>query len=499
MNYLLLASGHVTMDNLPGGFWLERDWNARRADSRIRLITYMSTRFRNLGRYLTSDGSQRPRLAFLVKPPTAIELAAESGSPSAATESRLEADLREAARHGDLVAVGRAVKDTRDARLSMMAMELRLGVVYVVDDQTSPERLAVLRDYARAGVAGILAYAGGPKLGDPEVARQVESRFSEFASQNAWPLAILASGPLARCGVALRGIARNIDMSGVVLEPDDLDGDVPLPDLSVVARLLAARVEDRPAMLAVEGPADAARAAALALGCGYGVVLAPLSAAAELAPLFAALPENLSDPLLEEAAVFLFDERDGNRVREDAVQGALMLLRRSTGSDVRFCFQDRPDLPPPKLLWVPAHGALSTATWTRLQCMAREGCFIIVSALTLDDDVQARRLESLGVEARLAPPERRARSLATRPVLDCGGHARIQECGDGAFVFVENPLALAPRDPTSIEFVRDIARRAGISVLDSPESIDPGQRVAHYRGGRLEITTRPPTARWVDG
>lgn len=452
----------------------------------------MKAQFRCLGRYLTRDGVTRPQLALILNPPSAMERALDA----AHVKRRIEAEVQDAARHTQILAIGRVVRESEDTTTSLLATELRMNMLYVVDARTTEARLRTLASYAKAGVSGMLVYAGGPRLRDPSVARQVEDKFTDFSRALRWPLAVLAEGPLARYGVALRGIARNTDMSGVVLRPDELEGASPLPDLSVTARLLAARAEDRPAVLALEEVTAAQRATALALACGYGLVIAPRAAAPTLAPLFDAFPRDIANPKVEELGVFLFDEREGNPVGEDAIQGALSLMRRSTGLDARFCFQDRPDLPAPRMLWVAAHGALSAAAWTRLQCLARDGCHIVISGLCLDDEIQRRRLESLEIEAEVLDQDARPRLLADQRVLDCSMLADFIPCGGGGFSFTDRCHELAPKSEDAQHFARTCAARAGVSVA----SVDPGThtRALDFANGRARCTLSPAKIDWSD-
>lgn len=456
----------------------------------------MSARFHSLGSYLTRDGAQRPYLALLAKPPSAVDRA----SDAAAAQRRIAADVEYAARYGHMLAIGRGVRENEDTSMSFLASEKGMSVVYVVDGRSSDARLRTLQSYSKAGVEGILAYAGGAHLREQSVARQVEEKITDLAQRLRWPLATLASGPLARHGVALRGLARNTDMSGLVLQPEEIDGPQTLPDLSITARLLAARVEDRPAVLALEGVQSSQRATALALACGYGLVIAPSAAGPTLAPLFEALPADIGEAQREDLAVFLFDEREGNPVGEDAIQASLVLLRRATGYDARFCFQDRPDLPAPRLLWVSAHGSLSAAAWTRLQCLARDGCRVVISGLCLDDSIQERRLASLDIETRVLDTSRRPSTLANRAVLDCSSLESGVACGRGSFTFTHSLPEFDPRRPDALAFARACAERANVAAReDINASTAPnasiGRRLECAKGW-IEASTKPVRVAW---
>ena len=458
----------------------------------------MTSRYRILGRYLALNGVIRPRLALALRSPTAIEIASDQG----ACQRHLLAEIEEIAGQADLVMLDARLPAAMGNSIAIAAMDKGLGVAVSVDTATKSERLEDLRNLARAGLRGILVFLCGHAVQAADCERQVEERYAKLAEELGWPLAVLAAGPLARGGAALRALARSSELCGLSLNSQELTGSGSLPDLSVIARLLAARVEDRPAVLQLPAPKGAARVCSLALACGYGLILADKSLGARLAPFFAELPEQMSDPLIEDCAVFIIDEREGGRIGEDAVQSALLLLARGTGQDARFLFQDRPDLPAAKLVWVAAHGPLSQVSWTQLHCLVRGGAQVIITALTLDDDVQKRRLAALGIEASSVPREQRAQGFKDRPLLDCNGFARFQDCGAGAYVFVERPLEHEPASAKALAFVREVAERAGLPLLPTKSAMKSHRETSHTRmldfvDGRLVANASEASLRWL--
>ncbi|MCA8971417.1 MAG: hypothetical protein KDC95_16610 [Planctomycetes bacterium] len=429
----------------------------------------MDTPFQISGRYFWRDGRERPRVGLLFEGTTELDLVADD-----AAATRLSHDMRAASDIADFVGV-RPGPQVRDGAASLAAAQLDLGVVYPVDVRTKASRRRQLAEYANAGVRGLIVYRCGSELRSPGDARAIESHWIDFAHDIDWPCAVLASGALARRGSVLRGLARASDACGVTLRREDLEGPSRLADLSLVARLLSVRVEDKPAILDLDTVRSCARAAALSIACGYGLVLAPAASAATLRPVLGALPDHLDAPAVEPVATFLSDCNEGDSIHEDPVQGSLVLLKEATGHDARFCFQDRPDLPQPTFLWVCAHGGLTPAAWTRLQAIVHAGCHAVLSCFEPDASQRGK------FEALEAMPLAHARTD--------GPSIERRRLGKGSLTLLADAFEFDPRRTTHVAVVRSLARAAGLAC-DEAETArgDRPIRSLRFSEGTIDAT-----------
>ncbi|MCB9881596.1 MAG: hypothetical protein H6832_10900 [Planctomycetes bacterium] len=435
----------------------------------------MDTPFQISGRYFWRNGRERPRVGLLFEGTTELDLVSDD---EAAT--RLAHDMRAASDVADFVGV-RPGPQVRDGAVSLAAAQLDLGVVYPVDVRTKANRRHQLAEYASAGVRGLIVYRCGSELHSPGDARAIESHWIDFAHDIDWPCAVLASGALARRGSVLRGLARASDACGVTLRRVDLEGPSRLADLSLVARLLSVRVEDEPAILDLDTVHGCARAAALSIACGYGLILAPAASADTLRPVVGALPDHLDAPTVEPVATFLSDCNEGDSIHEDPVQGSLVLLKEATGRDARFCFQDRPDLPKPTFLWVCAHGGLTPAAWTRLQAIVHSGCHAVLSCFEPNDS-QRDKFAALETAPHAEIPV--ATSTFDRRRL-----------GKGSLTLLGGAFEHEPRRPEHVDVVRSLARAAGLPCHESEIARgDRPVRSLHFSEGAIDATANSSLA-----
>ncbi len=448
----------------------------------------MNKSFRFSGRYIWRDGNEVPRVGLYHGALKRIDLDLDAD-----LASKLAVSMAAARRFADFICLPVARGTHGEASLSLAASTAGLVVVYMVDASTAASQRATLAMHARAGVDGMIAYVAGPELVSLQDASDVEARWLDFARELGWASAILGRGSLAQRGALLRGLARASDACGVVLSADDVDGPTRLADTSLVARLLSMRVEDRPAMVVVEGTSklearDAlARVASLGLTCGYGVVVAAEAHQEALheqcARLLASAASALGDPRVEDLAIYVADVREGDRVHEDAIHAALVLLRRATGQDARFCFHDRPDLVAPRFLWVPAHGELSEAAWMRLSALARAGSHIVLAGCRLSAK-QVSRLEACPRAPSPAAERCQRRSLGRGSITLLGDFAVHDDQSRAAHSALVRALAeLAAIDCQAHDYKAHVA------------GVAPARRLS-FAQGQLEAWSAPWRLTW---
>ncbi|MFQ5506199.1 MAG: hypothetical protein ACE5F1_15625, partial [Planctomycetota bacterium] len=180
------------------------------------------------------------------------------------------------------------------------------------------------------------------------------------------PLLVSKRDALGPGGRRLRGLGRTADCVAAHVDARD-----PLDPASLVGTCLAARLPDRPGVLLFDGSEASACGAAVRASIVSGLAAcivrlppagASRSAFRESASFLAELPEELPEPLEEEAFVLVLDE--ARTQPTEAVLASLLLLQRSGGVNTGLLFESQV-AGRPAFVHVAAHGSLDASTWSR--------------------------------------------------------------------------------------------------------------------------------------
>ncbi len=348
--------------------------------------------------------------------------------------------------------------------------------------------------------SGILVQALLPQ--DPfdrEYEKPLGRELLPFLEEHSLPLIVTTDEPLSPSG----DLMRRLECQGVGILATDTAGFE--PDL-IHLRTLAGRLPRMPMSVSLRRESFAGedlprydrRGIASALAAGASLILLDAlpedlpqvkETVQDFVPTLEESPEIWPEPRPPQACVMVRETSEGfqSGAPVSALLGATKILRQKLCVPTRLCFESNSPPKAPPFLWVPAHGPLGPRLWNILMGLAKRGSEVLVTGLSLEDELERKRVSLLGfpLETLDTSSDRFPPWLRGAKLLNTKGGLFSTPVHLGRLHFSDQCFELDPEDGTGPKIIAPLLKASG---WEAQNALPEGGCFARLSCGRFVLS-----------